>query len=120
MKAIEVKVRGVGEVRGYLEFLCVYPGLLVWFAANFSGKCYAAALTCPLFFLRLKTVRVMNPGETVQTEPKGQLRKTLRQKYRFLTNLRKVPALYGIIHGGTPKRQFPQRKESFRLRTEPP
>jgi hypothetical protein len=35
----------------------------------------------------------MNPGETVQTEPKGQLRKTLRQKYRFLTNLRKVPAL---------------------------
>jgi hypothetical protein len=31
MKAIEVKVRGVGVVepkvrRGYLEFLCVYPG----------------------------------------------------------------------------------------------
>jgi hypothetical protein len=25
MKAIEVKVRGVGVVRGYLEFLCVYP-----------------------------------------------------------------------------------------------
>jgi hypothetical protein len=25
MKVIEVKVRDVGEVCGYLEFLCVYP-----------------------------------------------------------------------------------------------
>jgi hypothetical protein len=59
-------------------------------------------LTCKL------NIRMKIPGETAfrQAAPKGNA-KTLRQKNRSLTKLRKVYE--------TPKKQFPIREESFRL-----